>query len=642
MKPINKPSSANVDNNMSTSEATNAMAQRSKLPRPKQRFVKKSKTGSQRTANQKTVASYSKLLPSRYSIHKGNLCLVKIKTDGDADYIPIANFVARISKTITKDDGAEQTTLYEIDGVIINSGKKLPAVLVPASDFESLKWPSMWGPEPNILPGHTMRDTIRHAIQSTATGVVNERIFAHLGWVTIDGKWTYLHANGALGVPHVKVEMDTRLKNYVLPKTSSDPVKAMKTSLKLLNLAPTRVTLVLWSLTFLTPLCEVLRKVNLEPKFLVWLHGYTGSRKTTLAKLFLSHFGELLEHPPASFKDTANSVEKRGFDTKDSLLLIDDYHPTSSPQEKRAMEQLAQQILRGYGDRVGRGRMKQDTTLRQDYPPRGMAIVTAEDLVSGGSSAARLFPTELLKTDVDLNLLTKAQHEAERLREAMTGYLGWVEQMMNASKEYSSIKDLFIQKRNEATALGVHGRLIEASTWLYLGLHFGLKYAVSVGALEPPRRQQLLKEAWDIFLDTASEQGEKVTEIKPSVRFTVIVSQLLANRSIHTEITRHEPLPETVPTSSIHVGWHDQDYYYFLPEVLYNQVNLFFSRQGEQFPISTSTLWKEMADAGMIHTETSKEGSKERRHMLPKKTIKKQRKRLLWVRREALQEQDAI
>lgn len=591
------------------------------------------------SAKQMTLASYSKLLSNRYSLNDSSLCLVRVNKDGALDYTPLANFVARISKTITRDDGAERTTLYEIDGAIISSEKKLPPIHVLASDFDSMKWLALWGPEPNILPGSQIKDTVRHAIQTTATGAANEQIFAHLGWVRIDGVWKYLHAGGALGMPNIKVELDPRLKNYALPAPPSDPKEAMKASLKLLGVAPLRVTLVLWSLVYLAPLCEMLRQMNLEPKFLVWLLGYTGTRKTTLAKLFLSHFGDLLEHPPASFKDTANSVEKRGFDTKDSLLLIDDFHPTGSPQEKRAMEHLAQQILRGYGDRVGRGRMKQDTTLRQDYPPRGMAIVTAEDMVSGGSSAARLFPTELLKNDVDLNRLTEAQREARKLSAAMAGYLGWVGQAMNASRDsYSRLRDLFIEKRNEAASLSVHGRLVEASAWLYVGLHFGLEYAESVGAAEPEQRQRLLGEAWNVFLSAASEQGEKVAEVKASTRFVAIVSQLLANRSIYCDRVQWELVPGTVPKNSTHVGWDDDNYYYFLPELIYNEVCQFLSKRGEQFPVSASTLWKELADAGLTHTEISKESGKERRHLLVKKTVRKQRQRLLWMKRDALNE----
>ncbi|WP_342476581.1 hypothetical protein NYE24_21195 [Paenibacillus sp. FSL H7-0350] len=527
------------------------------------------------------------LLPSRYSIAEKNLCIVQTNKDGNRNDFPLANFFAWINKTVVKDDGSEQQRFYELEGVLLHSRKRLQPIHVAASDFESMKWLEQWGPEPNIQPGNKVRDTVRHAIQTTASGATKERVFAHLGWVKVGGTFRYLHAEGAVGATDVKVEIDPRLRNYNLPKSSGDRKEAMKASLGLLNIAPHRVTLPMWGLTFLSPMCEWLRTVGLEPKFLMWLHGYTGTRKTTLAKLFSCHFGDLLERPPASFKDTANSVEKRGFDVKDSLLLIDDYHPTSSPREAKSMTQLAQQILRAYGDRVGRGRMRQDTSLRPDYPPRGMAIVTAEDVLDGGSSIARLFPVELRQGDLDLDKLTTAQQQSPLLSQAMVGYLEWLGQAMSESDD--RLREIFFKRRNEASRLHVHGRLVEAAAWLHLGLQLGLDYAESVGAIEPEQKHELLEEAWEGFVGTASEQGEQVAEVKATKRFVDIVSELLANRTIYTETT--QPLSQgDIPKSGTHVGWHDSNYYYFLPDVLYNAVCRFLSAQGTHFSYFQSNL----------------------------------------------------
>lgn len=614
-----------VNTDMGTGEITNSPAA----------FLRKAQAKGAK--NRSTIIEEkAALLPSCYEVGNYNLCLVQTNKEGERIDVPQANFFAWISKDVVKDDGAEQRRFYEIEGVILSSGKRLPPILVQASEYESMKWLSQWGPVPNIQPGNKARDTVRHAIQSTAAASTQERIFAHLGWIKFEGNWIYLHAGGAVGANNVKVELDSRLKNYVLPDFPSDRKATMQTSLKLLDVAPLRVTLVLWALVFLSPLCEWLRWLFLEPKFLVWLHGESGARKTTLAKLFLCHFGNHLEHPTASFKDTANSLEKRMFDTKDSLILIDDYHPSSSPKDAKAMTQLLQTIIRTVGDRNGRGRMRQDTSLRLDYPPRGMALGTGEDVADGSSSVARLFYVQLLKKDIDLGKLTEAQAEAHMLSQAMLGYLEWIGQTMT-QRDDSKIKDLFYGKRNEASHLKVHGRLIEAAAWLYLGLSFGLEYAESVGAITPERRAFLLQEAWVVFTGTADEQGEQVAEVKATKRFVSIVSELLANRSICTESVTALTQGD-VPKNGTHVGWEDSNYYYFLPDVLYNTVSRFLSAQGAHFPVSARTLWKELADEGMTHTETTREGSKERRHLLVKKSVRGQRQRLLWIRKDVLQE----
>ncbi|MGO4531974.1 bifunctional DNA primase/polymerase [Paenibacillus sp. 2TAF8] len=591
--------------------------------------------GRAKKSNEKlSIQQYESLIKGDYGIHQNALCQIKYKNNKEKEYKPLANFVARIHKSISKTNGEEQSIFYVLDGALIETKKWLAPIEIPADEFESMKWGFKWGPSPRIYPGSNLRDIVRFVIQTTADSAIQEQIYTHLGWIKLNGQWCYLSANGALGKENVKVELDSRLKNYTLPNQVTNPKHAMETSLALLDVAPRRVTLALWGLTFLSPLCEWLRKEGIEPKFLMWLYGYTGSRKTTLAKLFLCHFGNLLEHPPASFKDTSNSVEKRGFDAKDSLLLIDDYHPTSSPNDKKNMELLAQKILRGYGDRVSRGRLKQDISARNDYLPRGMAIVTAEDMLSGGSSMARLFPVELKKTDIKLDLLTKAQLNSSTLSEAMSGYINWIGQAMNSSEKYN-IKDLFINKRNEASHLNAHGRLIEASVWIYIGLQMGLHYAESIGAIANDQQEQLLKEAWDLFLNVADEQGEQVTEVKSSTKFIKIVSQLLSNKSIYTIPTQENTRTDSMSNNSSHVGWHDENYFYLIPDVIYNQVYQFLSKQGETFPISASMLWRELIDSGLIQPEVEMDKGKKRIRHDKKKLTKDGRLRLLWLRRTA-------
>lgn len=96
-------------------------------------------------------------------------------------------------------DGAQRQRLYAVEGVIPSTGRELPPITVDGADFEAMKWVSQWGPEPNIVPGPKARDTLRHAIQSTASAAASERVFAHIGWVTGGTSPFYLHAAGAVG-----------------------------------------------------------------------------------------------------------------------------------------------------------------------------------------------------------------------------------------------------------------------------------------------------------------------------------------------------------------------------------------------------------------------------------------------------------
>ena len=84
------------------------------------------------------------------------------------------------------------------------------------------------------------------------------------------------------------------------------------------------------------------------------LIGKTGSRKSTLAALFLSFFGKFSASDlPMSFHDTANSILSNIYYLKDVLTCIDDFHPSGMFHEQE-MKSIAQNISRYYGDRIGR------------------------------------------------------------------------------------------------------------------------------------------------------------------------------------------------------------------------------------------------------------------------------------------------
>ncbi|WP_461479680.1 bifunctional DNA primase/polymerase [Paenibacillus sp. PvR148] len=91
------------------------------------------------------IRAKADLLPERYSVRGSNLCLALKDKDGEQTFVPQANFFAWINKDIVKDDGAERQRFYELEGCILYNGKRLPPILVPASDFESMKWLAGWG-----------------------------------------------------------------------------------------------------------------------------------------------------------------------------------------------------------------------------------------------------------------------------------------------------------------------------------------------------------------------------------------------------------------------------------------------------------------------------------------------------------------
>jgi len=541
----------------------------------------------------------------------------ELSYESEKKAFPIANFVARVTKESVRDDGVVTEQIFAIEGVLAG-GERLPPITVPSTIFDRMSWLiSKWGMRPLVYPGIYTKDYLRVAIQSFARDAIRETIYTHLGWREVNDKWVFLYYDGCIGADDVTVDVDKVLSRYSLSDQGYDLADAARASLALLDVAPLDVTIPLLALTYLSPLCEPLRQAKKEPNFLVWLHGTTGSRKTSLSMLFLSHFGNFVrDNPPASFRDTANALEKRTSLTKDCLIIVDDYHPSSSQAEAKQLEDKAQKLLRSFGDRVARGRLTSTTDFRPEYVPRGLALITGEDQISGQSSNARCLGIEINKNSVDLNLLSQAQNNAPLLPQVMRGYIEWLcPKMPHIANDLSA---LFLENRKVFQKETAHGRLGEAAAWLKLGWDTMLEYMLNLGVISIEKSSELSQVAEEVLLRLAETQSAHVTEETPAVRFIAALSNMLVCGEISSS-------PDVNPAKrgylyhnrNTFIGWEDSAMYYFQPNYLYAAVESHLSRQRNSLNIKPNTLWAQLDALGMLVTEQSAG----RTQRLPKKNL---------------------
>ena len=225
--------------------------------------------------------------PAPYCIEDGRICRRKSTRDGIVVVESLCNFEARIAEEIALDDGVEVSRAFKVEGRL-DSGESLPPVRIPAVKFGAMSWVSeVWGARAIVRAGLHTRDCLREAIQRLSSGAPRRHVFSHTGWREIDGRAAYLTAAGAVGLDGVEVDLGHDLgKLYRLPRDSKDPVVAMRASLELLKMAPYTVTVPLWAATYRAPLAHFW-PVDMS----LWLEGPTGSFKSTLAALFLAHYG---------------------------------------------------------------------------------------------------------------------------------------------------------------------------------------------------------------------------------------------------------------------------------------------------------------------------------------------------------------
>ena len=543
---------------------------------------------------------YDKFEGTEYGFDEVYGLYMRVEKGKDTVEKLLAKFIAIPLREVTRDNGIEKNTVFSIIGVT-QSGELLPEIQVQASKFSSLSWILDWGLIANIAPGSSVKDYVRYAIQILGSDAERIIEYTHTGWRFANGGMKYLHGAGSIPDDNIRVDLsDIAGNRYRLPSEISSYKSCLETTLKLLEIAPIEVIIPLISVAFLSPLVELFKRAGYEPSFVVWLYGRSGTKKSTLAALILSFFGSFDgKSLPSSFKDTANSLEKKGSILKDCLNVIDDFHPNASRREAIKLEANAEAILRGYGDRVGRGRMNADTSLRLSYPPRGMAIATGEDLPSGGqSSTARYIGIELKQGDIRLDILSELQTKQDQLAQTMTGFISFV------GKQFDSLvkdfKTLFPQVRSKATQGVQHGRIPESIAWLYIAFNLFMEFAELEGAVTTAERKQWVLKAWSILTTIADEQSKKVQDDKPSELFLTALNDLLTSNEVYLKNTLK--MTAEPSTRSVLVGYEDTDHMYLIPGQTYKAVYQYFQSQGKNFPVKKETLLRHLELDRLIET----------------------------------------
>lgn len=542
---------------------------------------------------------------SGYASRKGTLLSESIDHNGEVTTKPLANFTPLIVGEITRDDGVDTRKEFEIDGVTA-TGKLLPSVNVPTSRFAGMGWVlDAWGADANLFPGTTIKDKVRYAAQQASVPLLKRStVYTHTGWRRINGKTAFLYHGGAVGIDGISVELGGSLSMYSLPPSTGDVKEAATASMEMLIVLPSRVAIPLLAHMYLAPLHEPLEKAGCPPAYVLYLAGRSGSGKTTAATLGLNHFGTAFnpKRLPASFNSTANSVQEMAFELKDMPLLVDDYCPVPNVVEQRKRASIAHQLIRAWGDHAERGRMRSDATLQKAKPPRGLGLMSGEDVPNAGgeSGTARLYLIDVKRGEIQFGpALTALQDKAYDgyLARAMRGYIEWL--LPQYEHLPATLAGLFADYRKMAQErlMGAHGRQPEAVAWLLMGFHMALSFWKHAGALEDPAA--LWTQAQEVLFDHSEAQQQSLRDENPVSMFMNALQEM----SVTGEVEVHR-IGEPLPTlgGEHRIGFSDNDYIYLLNGITSGKVEGHYRAQGSIFPISPPQLWKRLADEGIIET----------------------------------------
>lgn len=549
-----------------------------------------------------------------YFIKDGYQCRIKYTKDGGELTVPLCNFSARITEENKIDDGQESQHLFTVEGKLYDT-IPLPKIEIPAEKFSGLAWVSKWGSRCCLEPGQTVKDFVRHAIQKASPDAPVLTHYGHLGWREINGQWAYLHAGGAIGcVEGVSVRLSRELERYTLPplplaQTESanlfrdNEKKGLQTSLSFLNIGHRAVTMPIWCLVYLSPLTTLL---NPMPNFSGYLFGQSGTFKTTLALLALAHFGKFTGAECLSnFEDTAGILEKRSFTLKDSLHVIDDYHPSANRKAAESKESIAQRMIRAYSNRTARGRLNADMSERGRNDPRGMAIFTAEEQIVLESSLARSCTIEVTEGALDRAKLSEIQKNSDDLPFAMTSYINWIRENMAEIKQTFPMR--FRALREQAAAEGFHKKLPEQAAFMGFALETATSFFYEKGILSEESATALVAEGWGIFRQLAEKQQQRIKDDDPVVLFFEIVSTLLLQSQARLEC--YPGYSGERIGAGEQIGWYDSGCLYLLPTAIWHMVQRRCIAENTHFPFSKNTFFQMLKNRKIIMPAPSGQSS---------------------------------
>ena len=545
---------------------------------------------------------------------------------------PLSNHTPILVELRITDNGIEQ--LEEMTFKVRRAGRTWGTFQVTLKDILSQTPNIKFGAACRIFPIRGAKSWYSEAMQIQCENAPCTTLYKHTGYTIVDGERVFLNggysitANGL--TDKYSVQMDGKLERYSFSnKKHTSRYNTLLVDLP--KVAPKSLIYTALAYSFLTPLNTMLQEIGYEPRFILYFIGRTGSRKSTLANLFLSFFGTFreTESAPISFKDTINAAEQAMGVLNSTLTLLDDRIPSTNKIINDQQERMEQSVSRAIGDRAGKARMFANGSLRPVFRPVCNLIITAEQAYSnvGESAIARSVSCELKPGDVDLSALTVVQQKANELNECMSEYIQYV--LANWDTIAEKIKPMFLSLRDKAQT-GGHGRLAVAVAHLQIGMTIMCDWLESVNAITEEQSKQLEKQAWEIFIALSTEQNRRIYEEKPVKLFLNAVKELMDRGEIRFSDLNEEYNPIKP------IGYEDEYFYYCYPDSIYSEVRKFYAAQDLNFPLGKTALFQQLAIDKLI--ETDKNQNTKAKWISDKNG--KKRPRLLWLRKEALENKE--
>lgn len=337
---------------------------------------------------------------------------------------------------------------------------------------------------------------------------------------------------------------------------------------------------------------------GIPPHFCLFLHGITGSMKTTIAKIFYVQLSSdrYRENIRRIDADTTVSLERgivsAGYDT---VTLIDDFSPAKTELKKREMADKLEMVIRMVGDGSSRSRSNMRLDDCRGEGVRGMVALTGELTGKGLSSNLRCFYCKIEKQNADLEAISWFQDNPQAyttLLAAFADYLG-----NNYPFIVAHIRGVIKVQRERISKILKERRLIDSAAILFAAADIFAGFLLERCELSKEDVEAYLRFMENGIIQSAVNSQIMSAEESPGVVFVQAVAALMRSNKI---ILHSERIKMT--ESTVGDGFEDAVFYYFNPDSTHKKAVSFLNNTNKYCPYELREILSIMADEGIIKT----------------------------------------
>jgi hypothetical protein len=237
----------------------------------------------------------------------------------------------------------------------------------------------------------------------------------------------------------------------------------------------------------------------------VFLHGLTGTKKTTLAAFITQIYNRAKGiMSPVRLNASLPAAVAVLYEKADCAVVLDDLFPTDDKERRRQQEDTLIEVIRIIGDGIEPARMRGYTVAKK--PPTCGVVFTGEYLIGVGSDAARLLPVEMTPPDGE-----RLKWFQDRPLLVSTFYHGFIQWFVDNFNEIVNLLKAW-RKAYQDVTFGVHDRLQETHFFMNTAYAMLLQYVHDKGLLSDQDAQSLHRSFWRLLTDLVRAQDLRVNQ----------------------------------------------------------------------------------------------------------------------------------